>query len=232
MVEVFSAPLVERSRVFSSSNFPATAIFPILEFIIMVSSCRIALVGDNVSMLDAISASITRCGYDVAVAVSSSEELMNQCRLSPPDLLIAEIDLELEPFIQLYDVPMIALCDRMDSSVTDRAKEFGAMACLLKPIRIEEILIAIPIALQCHQKMTMLSAKAAEYQKALEDRKVVEKAKGLVMEKLNMSEANAHRHLQTQAREQRKTLIDVASSIVSAAHMFTCTALATGTFEQ
>jgi response regulator NasT len=101
-----------------------------------------------------------------------------------------------------------------DPGLVERSIASGVSAYLTKPIDTRELEAAIKLAAARHAEFEALEAEVSKAQQALEDRKLVERAKGLLMSALNLSEHDAFRRLQTTARERNLRLADVARRIV------------------
>jgi two-component system, response regulator PdtaR len=96
----------------------------------------------------------------------------------------------------------------------DRSIASGVSAYLTKPVDTRELQAAIDLAAARHAELEALEAEVDRAQQALEDRKLVERAKGLLMSALGLSEQDAFRRLQLTARERNLRLVDVAARIV------------------
>ena len=101
-----------------------------------------------------------------------------------------------------------------DPGLVERSIATGVSAYLTKPIDDRELGAAIELARLRQQEFEALEAEVEEAQQALEDRKLVERAKGLLMSALDISEQDAFRRLQKTARERNLRLADVARRIV------------------
>jgi response regulator NasT len=88
------------------------------------------------------------------------------------------------------------------------------MAYLVKPVNEPELLATIEIAATRFAERLKLAGETADLRETLDNRKVVERAKGLLMARDGMSEEEAHRHIQAQARRQRRSMRAVADEIL------------------
>jgi response regulator NasT len=110
--------------------------------------------------------------------------------------------------------PVVVVTGVDDPSLIERSIASGVSAYLTKPVDSRDLDAAIGLAAARHAEFQALEAEVDRAQHALEDRKVVERAKGLLMTALNLSEQDAFRRLQLTARERNLRLADVASRIV------------------
>jgi len=110
--------------------------------------------------------------------------------------------------------PVVIVTGVDDPGLIERSIASGVSAYLTKPIDTRELEAAIRLAAARHAEFEALEAEVSKAQQALEDRKLVERAKGLLMSALKLSEQDAFRRLQTTARERNLRLADVARRIV------------------
>jgi response regulator NasT len=110
--------------------------------------------------------------------------------------------------------PVVIVTGVEDDSIVERSIATGVSAYLTKPIETRELSAAIGLAAARHAEFLQLEADVERAQQALEDRKVVERAKGLLMSALDLSEHDAFKRLQQTARERNLRLADVAALIV------------------
>jgi response regulator NasT len=108
-----------------------------------------------------------------------------------------------------------------DPGLIERSIASGVSAYLTKPIDSRELEAAIALAAARHAEFQALEAEVDRAQQALEDRKIVERAKGLLMSALDLSEQDAFRRLQVTARERNLRLADVAARIVEQQDLLT-----------
>lgn len=111
-------------------------------------------------------------------------------------------------------IPIILLTNCYDSQTAKRAAECGIAAFLTKPLREQDLLPAIEIALAHMEEVEDLKEKVEDLKETIENRKVIEKAKGFLMEKNHLGEADAYRVMQKLAMDKRKTLRQVADGIL------------------
>ena len=98
--------------------------------------------------------------------------------------------------------------------LVERARDAGAMAYVVKPFTPAELLPAVEIALSRHSEIQSLEGEVADLQDRFETRKVVDRAKGLLMENMEMSEPDAFRWIQTTSMNRRLTMREVAEAVV------------------
>jgi response regulator NasT len=111
-------------------------------------------------------------------------------------------------------IPIMLLTSACDSATVKRASLSGIAAFLTKPLRQQDLLPAIEIALQHVEEVENLKEKIDDLRELIENRKIIEKAKGVLMEKGRVSEAEAYRVMQKDAMDKRKTLLQIANIIL------------------
>ena len=161
-------------------------------------------------------------GHDPIGPVGDGEQAVVEAKASLPDLYLFDIEMPaldgLAAAVQLADEgfrrPVVIVTGVDDPGLVERSIASGVSAYLTKPIDTRELEAAIKLAAARHAEFQALEAEVSKAQQALEDRKLVERAKGLLMSALNLSEHDAFRRLQTTARERNLRLADVARRIV------------------
>ncbi|MBI5286039.1 MAG: ANTAR domain-containing protein, partial [Deltaproteobacteria bacterium] len=118
---------------------------------------------------------------------------------------------------ELQPVPIVLLTGKRDEETIKRAIEVGViMAYLVKPIRQEELLPAIELAISRFQEFQALKREVIDLKEALEARKVIEKARGLLMEKEGLSEREAFSRIQRISMDKRTPMKEVAEALIMA----------------
>ena len=161
-------------------------------------------------------------GHEPIGPASDGEQAMELARASFPDLYLFDVEMPnldgLQAAVQLADEglrrPVVVVTGVDDPSLIERSIASGVSAYLTKPVDSRELEAAIGLAAARHAEFRTLEAEVDRAQQALEDRKVVERAKGLLMSALGLSEQDAFRRLQLTARERNLRLADVAARIV------------------
>ena len=161
-------------------------------------------------------------GHDPIGPVNDGEQAVATAKQSNPELYLFDIEMPnldgLAAAVQLagegYRRPVVIVTGVDDPSLVERSIASGVSAYLTKPIDARELEAAIELAQLRQAEFEALEAEVGRAQQALEDRKLVERAKGLLMSALQLSEQDAFRRLQKTARERNLRLVEVASRIV------------------
>jgi AmiR/NasT family two-component response regulator len=161
-------------------------------------------------------------GHEPLGPAADGAEAIELARSSLPDIYLFDIEMPnvdgLEAAKQLAEVglrrPVVVVTGVDDPSLIERSIASGVSAYLTKPVDSRELEAAIGLAAARHAEFQALEAEVDRAQQALEDRKLVERAKGLQMNARHHSEPDAFRRLQLTARERNLRLADVAARIV------------------
>jgi two-component system, response regulator PdtaR len=193
----------------------------------MNASLTIAVADDEPRMREYYREALARMGHKVSIAAASGRELIDGCRATPPDLIVSDIkmpDLDgIEAAVELgkgRPIPVILVSAYHDDELLERAAAGNVFGFLVKPIKQDELKAAIAIAMQRFEKYQALEGEAGELRQALEDRKVIERAKGIVMKKAGIDEDEAFKRLRRLARDGNQKLIEVARMILRAEAAF------------
>ncbi len=189
----------------------------------MTRHLRIAVADDELDMRDYLQAILPSLGHHVVAVASTGSELVRLALEHHPDLIIADIkmpDLDgIEAASQIYKhspTPAIIVSAYHDHDLVQRAEEDHILAFLVKPIKQADLEPAIAITMRRFEQFQALRQEASDLRQALEDRKLIEKAKGLLMKRAALDENEAFRRLQKLASERNRRLVDVAAMILTA----------------
>jgi two-component system, response regulator PdtaR len=161
-------------------------------------------------------------GHEPIGPVNDGEQAVATAKQSCPDLYLFDIEMPnldgLAAAAQLADEglrrPVVVITGVDDPNLVERSIASGVSAYLTKPIDARELEAAIELAQLRQTEFEALEAQVGRAQQALEDRKLVERAKGLLMSALQLSEQDAFRRLQKTARDRNLRLVEVAGRIV------------------
>jgi response regulator NasT len=183
---------------------------------------RVLVAEDDPLIALGLSERLRLLGHEPIGPASDGEQAIELARDSLPDLYLFDIEMPnidgLQAATQLAGEglrrPVIVVTGVDDPGLIERSIASGVSAYLTKPIDSRELEAAIALAAARHAEFQALEAEVDRAQQALEDRKLVERAKGLLMSALDLSEQDAFRRLQLTARERNLRLADVAGRIV------------------
>lgn len=184
---------------------------------------RIVLVDHDATWRKNIKAILTRSGYWVIGEAGDGLSALKLIRSRQPDLLITAAELPGMDGLEVARIvhedklaPVIVLASAQSPGLLEKAKDARVAALLIKPVDEVSLLPAIEISLVNYQEIIKLERQIKELQEALETRKLVERAKGILMETLGISEAEAFRRIQKQSMNKRISMRQVAEAIILA----------------
>lgn len=192
----------------------------------MSESLRI-LIGDDESIrLMSLRQQLQALGHRVVAEATNGAEAVALAAVTQPDLAILDIKMPevdgIEAARQITrdrPIPIILLTAYSEAGLVERAAQANIAAYLMKPVAEEDLLPAITLALIRFRQFEALRREVNDLREALEARKVIERAKGILMRRLNLSEEDAFRRLQRQSQDSNRRLAQVAEAIIMADQM-------------
>jgi AmiR/NasT family two-component response regulator len=189
---------------------------------------RVLIAEDDPLIALGLAERLRSLGHEPLGPACDGEQAIEMAKASSPDLYLFDIEMPnvdgLEAAARLaaagWRRPVVVVTGVDDPSLIERSIASGVSAYLTKPVDSRELQAAIELAAARHAEFQALEAEVDRAQQALEDRKLVERAKGLLMAALNLSEQDAFRRLQLTARERNLRLADVAARIVEQQSVF------------
>jgi response regulator NasT len=187
---------------------------------------RVLLVDDNADRAAAVSAGLTADGCVVVGLVPDHADIVNQVRAAGAQVIVCDLDHASRDAIESMRAlhrdeprPVVMFVDRTDPGSTQAAMEAGVAAYVVEGLAPGRVRAVIDVAVARFNAHQALRAELAEARSALSDRKLVERAKGLLMQTRRMSEDDAYRLLRRLAMDQGKRLSEVAESVIAMAKL-------------
>jgi len=160
-------------------------------------------------------------GYEVVAAVEDGEQAVAKAEELRPDLVILDVKMPVLDGIAAAEriasqriAPVVMLTAFSQRDLVERARDAGAMAYLVKPFGKSDLTPAIEMAVTRFAELQQLESEVADLTERLETRKVVDRAKGVLQEKLGLSEPDAFRWIQKTAMDLRLSMREVADGVV------------------
>jgi len=183
---------------------------------------KVLIAEDEPLIALALAERVRALGHEPIGPAADGAEAVELARTSSPDVYLFDIEMpELDGLQAAARLaaeglrrPVVVLTGVEDPSLIDRSIASGVSAYLTKPVDTRELQAALGLSAARALEFQQLEAEVDRAQQALEDRKVVERAKGLLMSALDLSEQDAFRRLQSTARERNLKLADLAARIV------------------
>jgi response regulator NasT len=189
----------------------------------MNHNLRIAVADDELDMRDYFQKILPLLGHTVVSAARTGKELVDHCQKHKPDLVISDVKMPdmdgidaATAIYQDHPIPVILVSAYHDTELIERAEADHILAYLVKPIKQADLEPAIALAMRRFAQFQDLRKEAADLRQALADRKIIERAKGVLMKRARLDEQDAFRRLQKLASEKNRKLVDIASMIVTA----------------
>jgi response regulator NasT len=189
----------------------------------MNRSLRIAVAEDEPLMQKYLEETLTLLGHQVLFVAGTGKDLIERFKVQKPDLVITDIRLPdmdgLDAAANIYSlepVPIVVVTAFHDSHLIEKAEKNHVLAYLVKPIKQQNLEPAIAIAMSRFQEFREMRVETDNLRQALEDRKIIERAKGILMKRASLDEPEAFRRLQKLARDKNQKLIEIAKIILTA----------------
>ena len=161
-------------------------------------------------------------GYDVVGQASNGEQAVEMARELEPDLVIMDVKMPVMDGISAAEeigaakiCPVVMLTAFSQTELVERARDAGVMAYIVKPFTAADLGPAIDIARSRWVELKALENEIADLGERLETRKAVDRAKGILMKKLKITEAEAFRWIQKTAMDRRLGMKEVADAVIT-----------------
>ena len=161
-------------------------------------------------------------GYDVVGQASNGEQAVELTLDLKPDLVIMDVKMPVMDGLSAAEeigkqrlCPVIMLTAFSQAELVERARDAGVRAYIVKPFTAADLSPAIDIALSRWRELKLLEQEVADLGDALETRKAVERAKGVLMKKLKLTESDAFRWIQKTAMDRRLGMREVAEAVIA-----------------
>jgi AmiR/NasT family two-component response regulator len=183
-------------------------------------SVRILVAEDEALIRMDLIEMLREAGYDVVAEATNGEEAIALANEHKPDLCILDVKMPVLDGISAAEkiisiAPVLMLTAFSQRELVERARDAGVMAYVVKPFSIGDLIPAIEIAISRHTQMKSLAEEVADLHERLETRKVIDRAKGILMKALNLSEPEAFSWIQRAAMDRRLTMKEVAQAVIS-----------------
>ncbi len=188
----------------------------------MMDQVRVVIAEDEAIIRLDLRETLESSGYIVVADTGRGDEAVKLVSHHKPDVVILDVKMPGVDGIQaareiasVEDTAVVILTAFSQRELIDEAVDAGALAYLVKPFEQSDLVPAIEIARRRHQEMRELSDQAKTLEERLEARKLIEKAKGFLVEKNSISENEAFKFIQKTAMSKRKAMVDIAQEIIS-----------------
>ncbi|MBZ0159022.1 MAG: response regulator [bacterium] len=181
----------------------------------------VVIIDDSPRSQVTLGGALKRLGFEVIGEGASGAEAVHLAQKLKPDVLFLAVGLPdmdgltvAAHILETLPLPILILSSHLDQELIQRAKETGVMAYLPKPLREEELLPAIELAISRFGEFSALRKENADLKRILEDRKLIERAKGILMERERISEQQAFMRIQKTSMNTRRSMAEIAQAIL------------------
>jgi response regulator NasT len=187
-----------------------------------VERLRLLIADDEEVLRKTLVAICESLGYQVVAQACNGQEALDMARLTSPDLLLLDIRMPVldgleaaKAILERDSVPIVIVTGHTDTALINDAARVGVFSYLVKPITAERLRAAIATAQARFTDMQDLKGEVGDLKRSLDDRKLVERAKGVIMRDMKVGEQEAYRWLKRTSSQSNRKIADVARSIVA-----------------
>jgi AmiR/NasT family two-component response regulator len=184
-------------------------------------SHRIVVAEDEALIRMDLTEMLIEAGHDVVGQAGDGEQAVELARELRPDIVVMDVKMPVmdgltaaETLGKEHVAPVVMLTAFSDRTLVERARDAGVMSYVVKPFASHDVLPALDIAVARWQERHALEAEVATLEERLETRKRLDRAKGVLMTKLKISEPEAFRWIQKAAMDRRMSMREVADAVV------------------
>jgi AmiR/NasT family two-component response regulator len=191
-----------------------------------MESLRVLIAEDEALTRTILRARLEKLGHQVVAEAENGVQAVEAARVHKPDAIIMDIRMPemdgIEAARQIVgETPcaILFLTAFSDEQLVEQAGETGALAYLMKPFRKEDLAPALEVAVRRFRQIQNQSKEIEELKESLEARKLIERAKGILMDRHGLTEDEAFKRIHFQARNQNKKMKEIAQSIITASDL-------------
>ena len=164
---------------------------------------------------------IESCGHEVVAEGTNGVEALELCKKHKPDIILMDVKMPeldgIEAAHQIgfhHEAPVVLLTSYSQQDLIDKARDSGVYGYLIKPVREEQLAPSLEMALGRYKSDAQLREKMAELEQSLEDRKIIQKGTGILMELYSISEAEAYNRIRTLSMNKQISIIETCNLII------------------
>jgi len=187
---------------------------------------RVLIAEDEKAIAMGLRAQLKALGYEVVAEAANGRQAVALAQEVKPDLAVLDIKMPemdgieaAQAITAVRPIPIVLLTAYKEEQLAQKAAQAGIYAYLVKPISKDDLMPAIVLARARFEEFQQLKKEISDLKEALEARKLIERAKGILMERRQLTEAEAFRRLQMMSQNQHMKLADVARAIITAEKM-------------
>ena len=164
---------------------------------------------------------IESCGHEVVAEGTNGVEALALCKKHKPDIILMDVKMPeldgIEAARQIgfhHEAPVVLLTSYSQQDLIDKARDSGVYGYLIKPVREEQLVPTLEMALGRYKSDAQLREKMAELEQSLEDRKIIQKGTGILMELYSISELEAYNRIRTLSMNKQISIIETCNLII------------------
>ena len=187
---------------------------------------KVVIAEDNATTRKCIKGHLELLGYDVVGAAKNGVEAMEMVKEFNPSLVVLDVKMPkmdgltvAKNITENSPIPIILVTGHSENDVAEEAVEAGVFAYLVKPVTKKHLLPAIKLAKARYKQFKELNEEVTGLREAIEARKVIERAKGILMKRCKIGEDEAFKLLQSQSQKENKKMRDAAEMVISASKL-------------
>ena len=190
---------------------------------IYMATMRVLIADDDPIIRLDLKQMLENLGYEVVAEGGDGQQAVDLARETQPDVCILDVKMPVMDGIEAVEIiteeniaPTILLTAYSDKELVDRAKIAGVFAYLVKPFKPSDLPPSIEVARTRFEQNQTLNKEVDDLTERLEARKIVDRAKGILMDEYKLNESEAYRRIQIQSMNLRKSMREVAEAIILA----------------
>lgn len=183
---------------------------------------KILLIDEDSSRTVMFTETLSDVGYDVVGRISCEDDILSGIKVCDPDLLIIDMETpdnyifnQLNEVNKVFPKPIVFFAERGEEDIINKAVKSGVSAFIVDGLTGRRLKPVIDLAIARFNEMQSLYKKLAISQENLEERKIIERAKGIIMSRKKLSEDDAYNSLRTLAMEQNKKLVKISEDVIA-----------------
>jgi AmiR/NasT family two-component response regulator len=182
---------------------------------------RVWVIDDDLRSRQSLTAALIENGFSIVGEGTHGESALELAKATAPEVILMAVGLPVldgiraaRNLMRTHPVPIVLLSSHYDPETIERAKSAGVMGYLIKPLRPDELQPTIELAVSHFHEFVALQKENENLKKTLEARKIIERAKGILMKSRGLSEAEAFSLIQKKSMDLRKPMADIAQALV------------------
>ena len=165
---------------------------------------------------------IESCGHEVVAEGTNGVKALALCKKYKPDIILMDVKMPeldgIEAARQIgfhHEAPVVLLTSYSQQDLIDKARDSGVYGYLIKPVREEQLVPTLEMALGRYKSDAQLREKMAELEQSLEDRKIIQKGTGILMELYSISEEEAYNRIRALSMKKRDSIVNICKALIN-----------------